>query len=147
MRARPTDVLPTLRSCPTLSRIPLDGLRLLAEMAEEERYEAGEVIVARGETAERMGVVARGRLDVHVADSGAPVRILTPGELFGEYGMFSGGIRTATVRAGEESVVYSFAYDRFKAFLITFPQASFVLLESAVARLRSCEARLRELGA
>ena len=142
MHARTESVLATLRGCPALARVDADGLRLLAEMGDEERYETGEVVVAKGERAERVAIVATGRLSVHVDDRAEATRVLEPGALFGEYGMFAGGVRTATVRAVEPTVLHSFPYDRFRAFLTSFPQALLVLMEQAVRRLRDCEARL-----
>ena len=43
--------------------------------------------------------------------------------------------RLATIRALTDTVLLSLDYERFRAFLLRFPEALFVLFETAVERL------------
>jgi CRP-like cAMP-binding protein len=146
VRPDPAAVLPSLLASPVLARMPGESVRRLAEMVREERFDAGETLWERGEPAGGVAVVASGRLEVFAASADRPARVLGPGELLGEYGMFGAGVRSATVRAAEPAVVYTLEYPRFRAFLESSPGALSVLLEVAVARLVEVEERLRRLG-
>jgi CRP-like cAMP-binding protein len=99
------------------------------------------VVFERGEPADCILVVAEGRLSVWVPDSEGAVEILGPGALLGEYGLFAGFTRIATVRAETDTRVLSLDYERFRAFLFQFPEAMFTLFKVAVGRLMAANAR------
>lgn len=130
----------TLRSCPALAAVPPGPLGLLAEMMGVESVTAGDTLFEHGEAPERIYVVAAGSLDVFLPGRAAPVRVLEPGQLLGEYGMFAGRVRTATVKARADTVLLSLDTERFRAFLLEFPEATLALLRTAVERLVAAEA-------
>lgn len=131
----------TLGICPVFSRIPSGNLSILAEMMNTERLGAGEVLFEYGDPCDTIYVVASGSLSVFASRSSEPVRTMRPGELLGEYGMFSGLVRTATVKADTEAVLLSLEYQRFRAFLLQFPESTLTLLKTAVERLIALETR------
>ena len=128
--------------CPVFSAVPADSLGVLAEMMETERFGAGEVLFEHGDSSDRIYVVAAGSLSVLLPGGADPARTLGPGELLGEYGMFSALARTATVKARTQAVLMSLDYQRFRAFLLQFPEATLALLKTAVQRLIAAEAKL-----
>ena len=128
-----------LSRCAVFARIPGEALGVLAEMMDSESLRAGDTLFARGEPSERVYLVVQGQLSVFLEEGGQAVRRLGPGELLGEYGMFAGHTRTATVRAHEEAVMLSLGYERFRAFLLQFPEASLALLATSVRRLVEAE--------
>jgi len=134
------DRLRALGACPVFARLPAEHLAVLAEMLGTERLGPGEVLFERGEAADRVYLVAAGNLGVFLPGRAAPVRSLGAGELLGEYAMFANLVRTATVRAGSEAVLFSLDYRRFRAFLLRFPESALVLLGTAVERLLEAEA-------
>jgi|GEM_PF-2555831 len=130
-----------LSICSVFARVPPASLGTLAEMMEMERLDAAEVLFEQGEPPERIYVVASGRLKVFVPGRPEPVRTLGAGELLGEYGMFSEHGRTATVKAEIAAVLLSLDYQRFRTFLLQFPETMLVLLKTAVQRLVESEAK------
>jgi hypothetical protein len=70
-----------------------------------EHHPAGDVILRRGETGSHMYMVVKGRLKVtDVEDGREPaVAVLSPGMIFGEVAALSGGRRTATVVAEQDT--------------------------------------------
>ncbi len=69
---------------------------------ERRSYEDGDVIVAEGDSAEHLFIIAAGRVAVwHEDNRGTRVDLveLTEGQYFGEIGLLDGGIRSATVEA------------------------------------------------
>lgn len=134
----------TLGRCRIFSGVGADQLGILAEMMHTERLAAGEVLFACGEASDTIYVIAAGGLDVVLPGASAAVRTLGPGELLGEYAMFTGRVRTATVKANADSVLLSLDYGRFRAFLLQFPESALALLGAAVRRLAEAERRVSD---
>jgi CRP-like cAMP-binding protein len=121
--------------------VPRGDLAVLAEMMRIERFPAGSTVVEAGEAADRVYVVAEGSLSVFVRGSEQSVRQLRMGDVLGEYGMVASAVRTATVKADDEAVCLSLDYERFREYLVRFPEALWVLFEGAAKRLVEAERR------
>jgi CRP-like cAMP-binding protein len=125
----------------TFARIGPEQQRVIAEIMRVEEFSQGEVVFERGELADCVMVIAAGELEVFVPDCDGPVETLGPSALLGEYGLFSGFERLATVRARTATRVLTLDYERFRAFLFQFPEAMFMLFKVAVRRLMEANAR------
>ncbi|MGH2898556.1 MAG: cyclic nucleotide-binding domain-containing protein, partial [Solirubrobacteraceae bacterium] len=81
------------------------ALDALAPALAELTLAPGEVLLHRGDAAEHMYLLVRGRLAVESPENEAlaPLAVLGPGELVGEIAVLAGGTRSATVRALEAS--------------------------------------------
>lgn len=86
-----------------LTALPTLGLERLARRAVPAALEDGEVAVRQGESPDRFAVVTDGALGVE--QDGRPVRVLAPGDGFGEVALLSGRHRTATVVSRGPSAV------------------------------------------
>jgi len=134
-----------LRQAAFFASTPEGDLAVLAEMTRVERLRAGEILFAQGAVSDQVYVVAEGVMDIQSASSGRIVRSLGPGELLGEYGLFSSNLRTMTVIAQSDAVLLSLDYARFRAYLIQFPGSALALLKVTVGRLVSVEAQLADI--
>ena len=113
-----------------------EDLRTLAEAFEEETFAAGEIVLAAGEPADRIFVVLEGTLEIRPpGHAGKPPIRVGPSALFGEYGMFDTGLRTATVTSLGQSRLLALDYHRFRAFLLRFPEAMLAILGTTVRQL------------
>lgn len=121
-----------LCGCEPFADIAPAEVRLLATMLEPRSLAAGDWLCRAGDDAAGVFLVAAGQLDVFVADHAERVRTHGPGDLTGEYGLFAGRRRTASIRALSAATVYELDYTRFERFLLAFPQASLALLRRAV---------------
>jgi CRP-like cAMP-binding protein len=135
--------LRAVETCPLFSGVPSADLAVLAEMMRTEYLRADEILFQAGEFSDSVYVVAAGTLNVFLPDESLPVRALSPGDLLGEYGLLANLARTATVRASTEAILLSLDYQRFRAFLLRFPEATLVMLKTAVARLVAAENKNR----
>lgn len=90
---------------PTVADLKADLQRFVrgGESFEGIVYEAGEVVVAEGAPGNEAFIIESGRCEV--SRGGAPIRVMGVGEVFGEMAILSSGVRTATVRAVERSVL------------------------------------------
>jgi hypothetical protein len=98
-------------------------------------FDAGEVIVRQGDTADRFYIVSDGRVEVvhEKLDGGEETVVATlgPGQFFGEMGLLTGKPRTATVRAVEDTKVMSLDQTEF-TMLVTRSQGGAADLDAAL---------------
>lgn len=127
-----------------LNRVELLGalrpeeLDRLASAAQERTFAAGEAVVRQGDQGSSLFVVVEGLLEVcrcHEADS-KPVRVveLQPGEFFGEMSLLTGALRSATVLAATETVVYEIGAREINALLAHRPELAWRLAEIVAQR-------------
>jgi monoamine oxidase len=116
------------------SAVPPNELRVMATMFEPVSFRAGELLCELDAPADRIYVIATGRVEVRLAD-GRVVASHGRGGLVGEYGLFHGGRRTATVVALESTSAFTLDYQRFQRFLLAFPESMYSLLRVTIGRL------------
>jgi CRP-like cAMP-binding protein len=116
------------------SAVPPNELRVLATMFEPVTFRAGELLCELGAPADRIYVIAAGRVEVRLAD-GRFVVSHGRGGLVGEYGLFQRGQATATVVAVESTSAFALDYQRFQRFLLAFPESMYSLLRVTIGRL------------
>jgi CRP/FNR family cyclic AMP-dependent transcriptional regulator len=87
-------------------------------------YAPGQFAVRRGEVDQSFFIISRGSFDVLVPAEGAlkRVRVLEPGDLFGEVGFFDGLPRSADVVALEESEALVLTQAAFQRLRLTHPR-------------------------
>lgn len=120
-------------------KVPRTDLRAFAESLRVENFEKGETVCRDGEVADRIFVVASGELEVRLPKFKGRAPKVAPGEIIGEYGLFTGQIRTADVVSRTNSTLLSLEYDRFREFLDQFPDTTYALLDQTVQRLLAAQ--------
>jgi CRP-like cAMP-binding protein len=112
-------------------------LRLLALMAEERTFHAGEVLMRQGEDGDVAYVLMQGAAEVLVMIGGreTPVATLSGNEIVGEMALLTEGPRSATVRA--RGTVRALRLDRatLLRLLREFPGMALELLRVVTGRL------------
>jgi monoamine oxidase len=125
----------TLRLSPVFASVLPRELRLLATMFERRELADGAVLCTAGEAATCTYAVASGEVQVWLPDGAAPLATMSAGAVVGEYGMFLAGGRSATLKARGATSVLALDYQRFKRFLIAFPESMLALMALTVHRL------------
>jgi CRP-like cAMP-binding protein len=128
-----------LRRSAILSTAAPEDLVVLAAMMREESFIAGETVCEFGEHADRAFFIASGELDVRLPRHEGIVRTMTAGEVVGEYGMFGEQARTSTIVARSDARLLSIDYERFRKFLLDFPEVTLALLQVTARRLIQLE--------
>jgi monoamine oxidase len=131
--------LAVLERSDVFALVPSRELEVLATMFDIRQFEGGQSICTFAETATEMYVLASGAAMLEIPGVPLDVR-LSPGDVFGEYGLFGSGKRSATVRAEGPTVALVLDYQRFQRFLFAFPESMAALLKLAVQRLVAREA-------
>jgi monoamine oxidase len=124
-----------LRSCQIFSTIPDSEREALATMFSEAKYNDGDIICRAGEKGDQMFVIREGEVEILISENPKRGVRMQAGGVFGEYGLFMSGRRTATVVARGALRVLVLDYYRFRSFLLTFPEAALALLTITVQRL------------
>jgi sulfate permease, SulP family len=96
---------------------------------------AGEIIVRQGHTADAMHFILEGRVSVVVNGGNRPkvrVRSLGPHTTIGEMGLIAGQVRSATIEAEVDSVLYVLKADAFERVRKTNPALLQALLAYVV---------------
>jgi monoamine oxidase len=119
---------------PLFAEVPAPELALLATMFEPHPVAEGDWLCRAGDDANRVYLIESGEVSV-VDGTGVTVATLAPAALSGEYGLFAGLHRTASLRAETDTMVLCLSYERFERFLTAFPQTMLALLRQMVARL------------
>jgi len=109
----------------------------------------GEVLIARGEAADRVIVVESGRVKVSVPTPAGDT-VLTfrgPGALLGEQALIDDLPRSADVIAVERVELLVVAASAFRGFLNRRPNVALAMLAVLSSRLRAADRRLAEFAA
>jgi CRP/FNR family cyclic AMP-dependent transcriptional regulator len=137
--------LRALIEVPEFRDMATDSRAVLASAMREEFFSAGEIVVEAGEHADRVFVLCEGNLAVTQPGRAGVVRTLERGALLGELAFFEDAMRTATVRAGVDSVLLSLPFENFRAFLIAHPGSALILAGRIVRALRGLEAEVARM--
>jgi CRP/FNR family transcriptional regulator, cyclic AMP receptor protein len=132
----PEEVLAQVR---LFSMLPKKDLAELVNNARERTFPAGTVLTAEQETGASFGVILEGRAAVSL--HGQPVRILGPGDYFGEMALIDHSYRSATITAETQLRCLLFVAWVFRPFAMRHPETAWALLEAMVQRVREAEAR------
>ena len=121
-----------------LDQADLAGLSLAAR---QQRTRPGAVIVQQGEPGSSLFVVVEGVFDVEVALAmGEPprwVRLLVPGDMFGEYSLLTGEPRSATVTARTEGLLFEITKATLDPLLQRCPELAEAMSRILTARQAS----------
>jgi CRP-like cAMP-binding protein len=134
----PRDVL---AGVPLFSMLPEEEVAKLARRAHELTVPAGTVVTGVDMAGVSFGVIVNGRAAVSV--HGQPVRVLGPGDYFGEMAVIDESFRyrSAKITAETELHCLMFAKWGFRHFAISHPQTIWALLEMMAQRVRDAEDR------
>ena len=133
---------------PLLADLPPEHVRELLAIARRRRFGKGEVVFHRGDPADSLHLVARGRFAARVTTpqgDSVLLEVLGPGQAFGELALLlPGAQRTATVSALEDGETHSVYRDEFALLQRSHPGVKDVLLRLLAEQLRRASDRIVE---
>jgi CRP/FNR family transcriptional regulator, cyclic AMP receptor protein len=134
----PRDVL---AGVPLFSMLPKEEVAKLAQRAQELTVPAGTVVTDVDMAGVSFGVIVNGQAAVSV--HGQSVRVLGPGDYFGEMTVIDESFRyrSAKIIAETELHCLMFAKWGFRHFAMSHPQTVWALLEVMAQRVRDAENR------
>ena len=126
---------------PLFAMLPKREVAKLARRANELTVPAGTVVTDVDRAGVAFGVIVDGQAAVSV--HGQPVRLLGPGDYFGEMSLIDESFRyrSAKITAETELHCLMFAKWGFRHFAMSHPQTVWALLEMMAERVRDAENR------
>ncbi len=144
----------TETTCGPLAHIPLfarldeaEQRALLATMTPQ-TVAANEVVCWQGDPGDSLYVINRGSAVVTASNEQGEhvlLKVLAPGEFFGEISLLDAGPRVATVRAAEATDLFVLGRDDFHRFLRNRPDAAIHILAVMGERQRASTQTLRSV--
>jgi CRP-like cAMP-binding protein len=128
------DDIASLERVPTLGRLGVGALRILAIGVESHDLGPGDVLFAAGETADGAYLVERGSFSLMPEKPGEPEVVAGPGTLLGELALLAETRRPATATARETSKVMRISRSMFLRMLEGYPDAAQRLRDMIAAR-------------
>jgi CRP/FNR family cyclic AMP-dependent transcriptional regulator len=128
--------------------LPEAELRRLVAVARRRRFDRSEVVFHRGDPADNLHLVAKGRFTARVTTQlgdTVTVAIHSPGEAFGELALVEAGApRSTTVAALEAGETLPINRDDFDRVRREYPEVNEVLVRLLATRVRRSSDRLLE---
>jgi CRP/FNR family transcriptional regulator len=138
-----------LRTVPLFQGLDDETLHHLVKDAWQRQFDAGEIICYQGDPGSTCHIIIGGRVRVFVVDEDGrelSVRIMGPGEMFGEMALLESLPRSASIEALEKTDTLELDRDALLQCLQKSPQLSLKLLQSLSSRLRSSTVEAGELA-
>jgi CRP/FNR family cyclic AMP-dependent transcriptional regulator len=131
-----------------LADVPPDALRTLLGVARRRTFARNEVVFHRGDPADSLQLISKGRFSVQIATPLGDIATLSvrgPGEAFGELALLGReSKRSATVSAIEPGETYSVYHGDFERLRREYPSVNDVLIGILAEHLRRLSEQLIE---
>jgi len=137
-----------LRKIPILSTLSPKDLKEVYRIAQTRKFEEGEAIFSKAESARHMFIVVEGRVKIFTHSSSKKSKTfayLLPGDFFGEMGLVDGKTRSASAVAVVDSKLLMISKSDFKQLLLSDPDLTYYLLRTVSDRLRHANDEIESL--
>jgi CRP/FNR family transcriptional regulator, cyclic AMP receptor protein len=140
------DTLETLRRVPLFEGIPEKHLKSLTNWTTTRTYPASGTIVREGQLGLGLYCIQSGsvRVTKSTPSGERELRIMGPGESFGELALLDDQPRSATVTAVEETTAVLLDKSQFNAEMRGHPEMAIPMLQTIAGWLREADARTLE---
>ena len=129
-----------------------EEVREIVRVCDQKSVSAGDILFKQGDTARALFMIQSGEFEVSaITEFGAEVTLahLGPGAVLGEMALLEGGLRSATVEALSECVVFELSHSAFHSLRTKKRHAAYKLILNLAATLgdrrRHADARVWEV--
>jgi len=130
--------LDLMRTIEAFDDVPPRDLEALASMFDERTFAVDEVVCRIGDRATEVFLVVAGEITAFLPGDRRRTTMVR-GDMLGELGLFASQVRTADLVATSACRVLSLDYDRFRRFLLAFPEACLALVGASIRRFTAAE--------
>lgn len=129
-----------LKSVSLFGNVPVEKLAKIAQIAQETRLTAGDVVMRAGEFGDALFIVADGAVRVHKA--GQNLALLTKGDCVGEMALLDHSPRSADVTVEVDAALLRIAREDFNEVTAANPEIMQAIVRLLVRRLREANEKL-----
>ncbi|MGE4496714.1 MAG: YhjD/YihY/BrkB family envelope integrity protein [Deferribacterales bacterium] len=105
-------------------------------------FPSGEILFRQGDTSREVYYVYKGRVDIYIDGVEKPLGAVKEGDMLGEMANLLGSPRTATAKAGEDSVIFRIEPDAFRELIGLNHRLSLRIINSLCERLKDMDEKL-----
>lgn len=137
------------RNVPIFASLGLDELVEINNLIRSVEYEKGELLFSQGDTGTNLYIVRNGRIKLYTVSADGRqqiLRILEPGDFFGELALFQDAPQNCFAEAMEFSQVCLLSRSDMNALLTKKPSVAAALLAAVSARLAQAERFIGDLA-
>jgi CRP/FNR family cyclic AMP-dependent transcriptional regulator len=148
MPERPLDSSALLGS-PLLAALSKEDLQALVKVARLRSWDAEQVLFQRGDPGDGIYAIVSGEVRIVLEGTNGTevtVRLLTTGDVFGEFSVLDGAPRSATAIANTRLRALLITPAAFDAWLAAHPAAARPMLAQLAQRVRTTNDQLAEIG-
>ena len=138
-----------LRSIPLFSDLSDDDIDVITEMSVEKTVPRATVILSEGDIGDSLYVIIDGRVKVFIGDENGReiiLKILGPGDFFGEMSLIDKEPRSASVAALEATTLKILSQQAFQHCLIRAPRIATTVMQALAKRLRDADKKISNLA-
>ena len=138
-----------LATVPIFVSLEPKNLEPLTSKLRRRGYQRGEVIFHKDDPADRMHIIAEGRVRISITSEDGrekDIALLQQGECFGEMALLDGSERSATATAAEPTQTLALYRDDFMEFLQQHPEVIATTTSLLTSRIRSTNQMLGDMA-
>jgi hypothetical protein len=126
-----------LKAVPMFKELSMESLYQLLKITHFKTFRTGDTVIRKGEVGDTFYVVQSGEVGVYVKEDRDCIAKISCGGIFGELGIIDKDIRTATVKALQDTTVLEFDGDDFIGILKKNNTVAFSVIKTLSQRLRN----------
>lgn len=138
-----------LKNIPLFAGLSEDDLKLVGDMAIEKSYPKNAVVITEGEQGDSLFAVMSGRVKVFIGDEDGReiiLKMLGPGDVFGEMSVIDRQPRSASVSTLEPCVFRVLSHSSFEVCLERAPRIAIGVMNALAKRLRDADRKITTLA-
>jgi CRP/FNR family cyclic AMP-dependent transcriptional regulator len=138
-----------MRNIPLFQALDETELALLEALATDQVVPRGGIILNEGDAGDSLFAIANGRVKVFIGDEDGreiTLKMLGPGDFFGELSLIDQEPRSASVSAVEATTLKVLSYKAFHDCLARFPGIAFAVMNRLAKRLRDADRKISNLA-
>ena len=138
-----------LRAIPLFQDLSDADLTMLNELATEKQVPKGTVVMTAGTVGDSMYAITSGRVKVFIGDEDGReiiLKILGPGDFFGEMSLIDSQPRSASVAALDPSTFKVLSRQAFEHCLERAPRIGTLVMQALAKRLRDADRKISTLA-
>ena len=140
---------PSFKAIPFFTQLSESELDLLRSLAAEKHYPKNAVVLTEGEMGDSLYMIQSGKVKVFIGDQDGRemiLKILGPGDFFGEMSMIDKQPRSASVTTIESSVFLVLSHAAFEKCIEKIPRIANMVMRVLATRVREADRKIGTLA-
>lgn len=138
-----------LKAVPFFTQLTEDELDHIRSLAAEKRYPKNAVVLSEGEMGDSLYMIQSGKVKVFISDQDGRemiLKILGPGDFFGEMSMIDKQPRSASITTLEASVFLVLSHAAFEKCIERVPRIANMVMRILAQRVREADRKIGTLA-